>query len=191
MTTQEASTPIHTSHESIYQRLESYPFDSDLEFQSGLSAILSSNQTQDPSLLALRARCFYFARKHNTSIDFEAYKRWRLSQNLPPVTVSDLSRPLEATGSTKSAPEDNSIPATNDFEQNAQSEQEPQAPYPTSFSQIVDLITKGEPIPGIKDIPDTLLTGQESVAATAKRKKPWEIDNAGGQTQSSSIGTIG
>ena len=52
--------------------------------------------------------------------------------------------------------------------------QEPPAPYPTSFSQIVDLITNGQPIPGIKDVPDTLLTGQESQPTTAKRKKPWE-----------------
>ena len=52
------------------------------------------------------------------------------------------------------------------------------APYPSSFSQIVDLITKGEPIPGIREIPDTLLVGQESSPATAKRKKPWEGDQA-------------
>lgn len=53
-------------------------------------------------------------------------------------------------------------------------EQQPQAPYPSSFAQIVDLITKGEPIPGIKVVPDTLLTGQGSATTTAKRKKPWE-----------------
>ena len=175
MTTQEALSQAPISDESIYQRVESYPFDSDLEFQSGLSAILSSNQTQDPSLLVLRARCFYFSRKHSISIDFQAYKQWRLSRNLPPVTVPAPSRPLEATEFSPIAPEDNgTLSTTNDAQQNTQYEQQPQAPYPTSFSQIVDLITKGEPIPGIKDIPDTLLTGQESVGMTAKRKKPWE-----------------
>ena len=48
------------------------------------------------------------------------------------------------------------------------------APYPTSFSHIVDLITNGQPIPGVKDVPDTVLCGQESQPMTAKRKKPWE-----------------
>ena len=53
---------------------------------------------------------------------------------------------------------------------------EPSAPYPISFSQIVELITTGQPIPGIKEVPDTLLEGQASQPITAKRKKPWEKD---------------
>lgn len=61
---------------------------------------------------------------------------------------------------------------------------EPSAPYPTSFSQIVDLITTGQSIPGVKEVPDTLLTGQESQPTTVKRKKPWERDDT-------SIGSVG
>jgi hypothetical protein len=53
---------------------------------------------------------------------------------------------------------------------------EPPAPYPTSFAHIVELVTSGQPIPGIKDIPDTILAGQGSAAAHTKRKKPWEKD---------------
>ena len=55
----------------------------------------------------------------------------------------------------------------------------PPAPYPTSFSQIVELITTGQPVPGIKDIPDTILEGQASQVTSAKRKKPWEKDDTG------------
>lgn len=51
------------------------------------------------------------------------------------------------------------------------------APYPTSFSQIVELITQGKPVPGVKEVPQILLTGQESQSTTAKRKKPWEQRN--------------
>jgi hypothetical protein len=53
---------------------------------------------------------------------------------------------------------------------------EPAVPYPTSFAHIVELLSSGQPIPGIKDIPDTILTGQGSTAAQSKRKKPWEKD---------------
>ena len=60
---------------------------------------------------------------------------------------------------------------------------EPPAPYPTSFSQVVELITTGQPIPGIKDIPDTVLEGRASQATPVKRKKPWEKDDAGGNGQ--------
>jgi len=50
------------------------------------------------------------------------------------------------------------------------------APYPTSFEHIVNLITTGQPIPGIKDIPDTVLSGQASQPTANKRRKPWEKD---------------
>ena len=53
------------------------------------------------------------------------------------------------------------------------------APYPTSFSQIVQLITSGDPIPGIKEVPDTVLRGQASRPMNPKRRKPWENDDAG------------
>lgn len=69
------------------------------------------------------------------------------------------------------------------------SSSEPSAPYPTSFSQIVDLITTGQPIPGLKEVPDTLLTGQQSQPITVKRKKPWERDNAGIVGEGNEVGS--
>ena len=43
---------------------------------------------------------------------------------------------------------------------------------------MVELITTGQPIPGIKEIPDTVLEGRSSQATLVKRKKPWEKDSA-------------
>jgi len=49
--------------DDVYAALESYNWDDDAEFQSGLSAILGSNSSpEQASELALRARCFYYAR---------------------------------------------------------------------------------------------------------------------------------
>jgi hypothetical protein len=48
------------------------------------------------------------------------------------------------------------------------------APYPPTFAEIVELITSGKPIPGIKDIPPTLLTSQATKPTASKRRKPWE-----------------
>ena len=48
------------------------------------------------------------------------------------------------------------------------------APYPTSFAHIVELISSGKPIPGIKEIPDTVLSGQGTESKHERRKKPWE-----------------
>jgi hypothetical protein len=50
------------------------------------------------------------------------------------------------------------------------------APYPPTFAEIVELITSGKPIPGIKEIPPTLLTEQASKPSASKRRKPWEKD---------------
>ena len=54
---------------------------------------------------------------------------------------------------------------------------QPQPPYPTSFSSIVDLITRNQPIPGIEEIPDTVLEASLSPPnKTPWRRKPWEKD---------------
>lgn len=49
--------------DDVYDALERYGWDDDVEFQSGLSAILGTNSSpQQAAELALRARCFYYAR---------------------------------------------------------------------------------------------------------------------------------
>jgi hypothetical protein len=49
-------------------------------------------------------------------------------------------------------------------------------PYPTPFAEIVALITSGRPIPGIKDIPPTVLPEKATKPSASRRKKPWEKD---------------
>lgn len=50
----------------VYEALEKYHWDDDVEFQAGLSAILGSNSSSEQAAeLALRARCFYYARYDN------------------------------------------------------------------------------------------------------------------------------
>ena len=54
------------------------------------------------------------------------------------------------------------------------------APKPASFAEICALIQEGKPIPGIKDVPDTILEGQASESQTEGRKKPWERTTGSG-----------
>lgn len=49
-----------------------------------------------------------------------------------------------------------------------------QPQYPASFAEIVHLITTGQPIPGIREIPDTVLTGHATQSQKSQRRKPWE-----------------
>lgn len=125
--------------------------------------------------------------KNNVSIDFDAYQEWRkrrLSSSQPvndscdpaagysPSTVRQNDESSYQNGSSNEA----SIPdASTDTGPVAA-----EARYPTSFSHIVELITSGRPVPGIKDVPDTILSGRESPAVIVKRKKPWEQGGDGG-----------
>jgi hypothetical protein len=123
--------------------------------------------------------------KNDVSIDFDAYQEWRSYHPASTQTVIDISTPTPtptpttiSTSFTLSQDNGNSFPHGSDNETSMpRTSIEPvaaEARYPSSFGHIVELITSGQPVPGIKDVPDTLLSGRDSQAATAKRKKPWE-----------------
>lgn len=117
------------------------------------------------------------SRKHNIQIDFAAYRDWHAEQTLSnPITYeTPQNLPTSSTEpsivSTEKSP---TVTASTAPDGEA-------APYPLSFNHIVELITAGQPIPGIKDVPDTVLEGQASQATKPKRKKPWE-KSASGET---------
>ena len=123
-----------------------------------------------------------FPSKINTPIDFNAYLNWRSSQ------VSSAQSDIDAGSNgiltahnlpQPAVPLDSSS-VHGDHESNAPStgNSESSAPYPKSFSDIIELITNGGDIPGVKQIPETVLEGQASNPTTAKRRKPWETDVA-------------
>ena len=112
-------------------------------------------------------------RKFNINIDFDGYKAYRNARGRPPPTPP-TSNGTQARLDLPSEPASNE--ASGGIMPAPPSTSEPPAPYPTSFAQIVELITSGQPVPGIKDIPSTVLTGQGTEPAKSRRKKPWEKD---------------
>lgn len=52
-------------------------------------------------------------------------------------------------------------------------------PPPASFQEIMEMIREDKPIPGIKQIPDTVLVGEGTEASKGRRQKPWESGNVG------------
>lgn len=107
----------------------------------------------------------------------------------PPDTRSPIpNRPHAPTPSTAAAATTLSVqphqqipsppPTTTAPNPEPKLESEPTPPYPTTFAEIVDLITQNKPIPGIETIPDTVLDPGSSKADKAtRRKKPWERDD--------------
>lgn len=153
----------------LFQQLDAYPWEGDQEFQGGLRAILGSvSDPQQVEHLTLRAKCYYYARQAGVPVDFDGYKAWvegghghRQSQNgTEQVGTTRLDDPVSFQG-------DQAADGLGD------------APKPASFAEICELIAEGKPIPGIKDIPDTILEGQASESQQEKRKKPWEKEAGG------------
>ncbi|KAI7223833.1 hypothetical protein KC343_g8117 [Hortaea werneckii] len=166
----------------LFNQLDSYPWDEDQEFQGGLQAILGS--VQDPAQvehLTLRAKCYFYARKAGTHVDFDGYKRWVENGHSVPNAGSSLN------GNHVSTPQ---APAPIDSLEDTEGTQSQSdggmgnAPKPASFAELVDMIAEGKPIPGIKDIPDTILEGQASESQKSERKKPWEKEPGQAQTPS-------
>ena len=112
-----------------------------------------------------------FSSKNNTSIDFDAYQSWRSQKS------SSYAKGISVMTPTSNDPPRLVSASHSGIDTNLEGI-ETAAPYPISFSQIVELITSGGPIPGIKEIPDTVLEGQASLPTTVKRRKPWEKDGA-------------
>jgi hypothetical protein len=150
----------------LFQQLDTYPWSEDQEFQGGLRAILGS--VQDPQQvehLTLRAKCYYYARKAGTPVDFDGYKQWTESRRTAGGFSNGGQDNVAASQATDGGMGD--------------------APKPASFAEICDLIAEGKPIPGIKDIPDTILEGQASEAQAEKRRKPWEKSAAAAEDKPS------
>lgn len=191
---QQASSDASLQSENgVFAGLSLYPFDSDSEYLRGLSAILghsstppSASEISQNADLVLQVKCFYFTRKHELPpIDPSAYRTWlqsRPSDPAAPVLASAQASHLSST-----APQDESGVAADvstSLEPKAGGPDEP-PPYPTSFAAIVDLITRNVPVPGIEEVPATVLEhGSTKIDHTPRRKKPWEAEAEPAETTS-------
>ncbi|OAL71329.1 hypothetical protein A7D00_4229 [Trichophyton violaceum] len=175
-----APTSSTSDSTDIYQRLSSYSFTEDPEFKHGLAVILgqpgtpaTDEQVNRTDELVMKAKCFYFSKKYaiQPPIDHTSYQHWRQPQsrneNIPISSTSDNNDGNEAAQSE-------SVPVSTAPGESKSEEGQPA--YPSSFARIVELITTGQPIPGIQQIPDTVLTGQETASTAQRRQKPWEKD---------------
>ncbi|TGO20523.1 hypothetical protein BPAE_0288g00050 [Botrytis paeoniae] len=160
---------------SIYKDLVSYSWDTDKEFQGGLSAILGNASSPDQIReLTLRAQCFYLSRKKKIDISFDGYKAY-LATHTSTSSSTDIPTPDSASSVNETLssniPHSDHLPPTT-----TTADEKAPPPYPPSFAEIVALITAGATIPGIRDIPDTVLTDQGTKPVARKRRKPWEKD---------------
>lgn len=115
--------------------------------------------------------CLIRKEKLSPSLDLQAYKAW-LASNTGNAQSSEDTYQQPGTSGEPTEP----IPSENTTGSGSRSNHSREPSYPSSFAHIVELITTGQPIPGIQQIPDTVLTGHDTSSAKPKRLKPWEKD---------------
>ncbi|KAK3813485.1 MAG: hypothetical protein JOS17DRAFT_779380 [Linnemannia elongata] len=170
----EASTV--QQQEQLFQKFESYDFESDANFQAGLRSIIGNNQNksaQEQKEAVEKAKYFYYSR-FVQNFDYNQYQAWR---QLKAATSADQDEPQgsSAPPSTNAAPIINETVAE---ESQSSSATAADPTYPKSFQEICELIASGKPIPGIRQIPNNLAEGTPSEAKLAPKLKPWEKKKA-------------
>jgi hypothetical protein len=181
-----SSPPPPPSKASIYKAFNAYPFTQDPDFQAGLTSLTSNPSLSEDELSStiFQAQCFYFARRYNLPpIDSADYESWLLSQQQAAAIQAQTQPPAEGHATHIAAQPLGQAPAipptTFTSPSSPPPDPSPGPHYPASFESIVDLITRNQPIPGIEEIPDTIIDASLSAPnQTARRKKPWETDDA-------------
>ncbi|KAJ9604564.1 hypothetical protein H2200_010677 [Cladophialophora chaetospira] len=175
----------------FYTQLTTYPFHTDAEFLAGLATILghpsvpaTPNELRSNPDLVLQARCFYLSRRFNIDppIDPVKYLEWskdragaaKEGENAQgPVSRGTGGEGVQTSPSSSATTITAAAPSSTITTPPPPSANEPT--YPPSFAAIIDLITKNLPIPGIEEVPPTVLEpGTSKVDHTPRRKKPWE-----------------
>ncbi|KAI9372393.1 hypothetical protein BJX61DRAFT_534005 [Aspergillus egyptiacus] len=163
----------------LFEQLRVYPFISDPEFAQGLAIILghpdipaSEKEIGRNDALVLQAKCYYFTRKKKlvSPVNVEAYRAWLEARPLADNLTAQVTVAAQRGAGSSATP----LPPKSEKTEERSNPASLEPAYPTSFAHIVELITTGQPIPGIQQIPDTLLTGQGAPSARQKRRKPWE-----------------
>ena len=139
--------------------------------KSGLHAILgdpnSPNQQGSPADMAIHARIFYYSQRVGVSIDFAAYQAWLTEHPehtapsiLPPEYLAGNSNGGDAQAAAaapvldwqKAAPK-----AELYVDRAAAAAAGDQPAYPMAFAEMIKLLQEGKEVPGIRQIPNTII----------------------------------
>lgn len=114
--------------------------------------------------MATHARIFYYEQRIGTSIDFSAYKAWLDThpEHNPPDILPDEHRPAASSPSTLSWQE--AAPKAPLFvDKTSQAAETASGPagagepsYPMAFAEMIRLLQEGKPVPGVREIPNTI-----------------------------------
>ncbi|UKZ80548.1 hypothetical protein TrVFT333_008309 [Trichoderma virens FT-333] len=174
-----------TDQDAVFKAFDAYPWTKDAAFLSGLRAILGAPNSSNPqgSLrdIATHARIFYYAQRIGVQIDFSAYHAW-LAQNPdhqpPHIIPQEYEQPSSPSSSSSATPWQQAAPKADLYvDRSAQPHSgEGEPSYPLGFAEMIKLLQEGKPIPGIRQIPNTIERDAtvKPVGSRPVPRKPWE-----------------
>ena len=117
--------------------------------------------------MATHARVFYYAQKIGVSIDFANYQSWLASHPdhqppnvLPGEYTSRSPQPEPAAPALdwqKAAPKADLYVERKTGPAQGAGDAEDQPSYPMAFAEMIKLLQEGKPVPGIRQIPNTIV----------------------------------
>jgi len=191
--------------DNLFLAVEDYCWEDDPEFHSGLTQILTTaSSTDQVRQLTRQAKCFFYSRKISRQISFPLYSAWLDREESsgprcrspscevgPPTEPTPIEgNPVNELKSVDPGTSPTAVEPVADQKKNTEGgrtssaniatggqagKEDDKTPYPISFAEIVELITSGKPVPGIREISNTLNTAPPSQSTTQRRKKPWEV----------------
>lgn len=113
--------------------------------------------------MATHARIFYYSQRIGVTIDFSNYQSW-LSKNpthQPPDILPEQYKPAEqqqpATLDWQKAAPKADLYIDRKAAAAASSQSGDQPAYPMAFAEMIKLLQEGKEVPGIKQIPNTVI----------------------------------
>ncbi|KAJ1909979.1 hypothetical protein H4219_006309, partial [Mycoemilia scoparia] len=147
---------------------------------SGLEEILqnakkasgeSNDQNEDTQEITYNAKLFYFSKLY-PQFNRHQYLVWKQNQEQNATSNDNDEKSKNKAVQNDSINDDND----DDCNNNKTSDADDEDSSPLTFAEIAQKIAKGEPIPGIKEIPDKISDIKPSVSTLkAAPPKPWEM----------------
>ncbi|CAK9441004.1 uncharacterized protein LODBEIA_P48730 [Lodderomyces beijingensis] len=174
--------------ESVYIEFLNYDWDQSADFQKylkelGQAEVPSSDTTQ----LLDQAKSFFFCQETGHILSLDEYEEWKLHNGdkydekakiieLDAGADSGAETGANTGASTETGAVESGGDIGTEIEKRSNAQQiEDDAPYSSNYHNLIELIMTGQPVPGVKEIPDTVLKDQGSSSVKPQRSKPWEL----------------
>lgn len=182
--------------EEVYEQFQNYDFDQSPSYKKTLEQVynqylivLSDKDLEvkqdiangvfnpdripqaDREQLQLQTKIFVFCSETDNILEIQDYQYWleknSASKKIEELPTTEAAKPNTVSNQSSDLNTDISV---GDVPESANPEE-----YTSNYQELVDMIVNNKPIPGIKQIPKTILDpSTASSSSLEQRRKPWE-----------------